>query len=146
VDKAGLVIEDPDVDDLGVEDRLKPISHEVVHRLPFQPLGEAPLDVVDQRQLGSSLVRLAQQPFRLVEQAGVLERDAHAGRERAQQPHVCVVERARLQALDHDHAEDSVAGEDRNPKPRFRLQPELDRVGDFEVGGRVDLQRRSRPD
>ena len=42
--------------------------------------------LVDDRQLGRALVGLGQQPLRLVEQARVLEGDAHARRERAQQP------------------------------------------------------------
>ena len=67
-----------DVDDLGVEDRLDAVTDEVVHRLPVELLGKAVLDVVDQGQLGGPLVRLGQQPLRLVEQAGVLEGDAEA--------------------------------------------------------------------
>ncbi len=43
--------------------------------------GEALLDAVDDRQLGRALVGLGEQPAGLVEQPGVLERDAQAGRE-----------------------------------------------------------------
>ena len=44
--------------------------------------GEALLDAVDDRQLGRALVGLGQEPLGLVEQARVLERDAHARGER----------------------------------------------------------------
>ena len=47
MDEIRLAIEDPDVDDLGVEDRLDPLANEVLHRLHVELLGEAPLDVVD---------------------------------------------------------------------------------------------------
>ena len=40
--------------------------------------GHALLDAVDQRQLRRALLGFLQQPLRLVEQARVLERDAHA--------------------------------------------------------------------
>ena len=66
-------VEDPDVDDLRVEDLLHPVSDEVVHRLRLELRGEAALHVVDQRELGVALPRLVEQPR-------VLERDAQARR------------------------------------------------------------------
>ena len=83
-DEPGFLVVDGDVDDLGVEDLLDLVPDEVVHRLHVELLGESLLDAVDDRQLGRPLVGLGQQPARLVEQPGVLERDAQAGRERAQ--------------------------------------------------------------
>ena len=49
------------------------------------------LDVVDDGQLGGSLVRLGQEALRLVEQPGVLEGDAHARGERREQALVGLV-------------------------------------------------------
>ena len=72
-----------DVDDLGVEDLPDLVADEVVHRLHVDLRREALLDLVDDRELGGPLVGLRQQALRLVEQAGVLERDAHARREGA---------------------------------------------------------------
>jgi len=58
VDEPGVAIDDADVDDLGVENRLDPIAHEVVHRLHLEALRQPALDVVDQCQLGRSFICL----------------------------------------------------------------------------------------
>ena len=92
----GLVVEIADVDDLGVEDLLDLVADEVVHRLHVELGGQALLDAVDDRQLGGALVGLGQEALGLVEQAGVLERDAHARGERAEQPLVGLAEGVRL--------------------------------------------------
>jgi hypothetical protein len=49
VDQTVVLVEDPDVDDLSIEDLLQPIADEVVHRLQAEPLGQGPLDVLDER-------------------------------------------------------------------------------------------------
>ena len=64
-----------DIDDLRVEDLLDLVADDVVDRLELELARERLLDAVDQRQLGVPLPRL-------VHQAGVLERDAQAARER----------------------------------------------------------------
>ncbi len=64
------------------------VADQLVHRLHVELGGQAFLDAVDDRQLGRSLVGLGQQALRLVEQPGVLERDAQAARERGQQPNL----------------------------------------------------------
>ena len=78
--------------DLGVEDLPHPLADELVHRLHLELRGQALLDVVDDRELGRPLVRLGQQPLGLVEQARVLERDAHARGKRAEQALVGLAE------------------------------------------------------
>ena len=88
----GGAIEHPDHDDLGVEDLAHLVADEVVHRLHVELGGQALLDAVDDGQFRRALVRLAEQPLRLVEQAGVLQRRAEARRDRGEQPHVPVVE------------------------------------------------------
>ena len=67
------MVEDSDVDDLGVEDLADLVADEVVHGLHVELRGEALLDAVDDRELGGALVRLGQQSLRLVEEARVLE-------------------------------------------------------------------------
>ena len=74
-EQAGFVVEDGDVHDLGVEDLLDPVADEVVDRLRVELAGDRRLDAVDQRELGVSLPGL-------VDEAGVLERDAEAAGER----------------------------------------------------------------
>ena len=68
MDQARLGIDDRDVDDLGFEDLPDPVADEVVHRLHVEMLGQAPLHVVDERELGVALAGF-------LEQSGVLERD-----------------------------------------------------------------------
>ena len=69
------------------------VADQVDDRLEVE-LGRHPfLDAVDQRQLGRALLGLLQQSLRLVEEARVLQRHAHAGRDRGQQPHLGLAER-----------------------------------------------------
>jgi hypothetical protein len=110
----GLVVEG-DLDRPGLEDLPDALADEIDDRLELQLPGQRRPDLVDDGQLAGPLLGLRQQPFRLVEQAGVLERDAHARRERAQQPHIGVVERVLRHALEGDHAEDPIAGGDGHP-------------------------------
>ena len=55
------------------------VAHQVDDGLEVELGGHALLDAVDDRQLGVALLGLLQQPLRLVEQARVLQRHAHAG-------------------------------------------------------------------
>ena len=97
VDAFGGCVEDLDIDDLRVEDLLDPVADQVVHRLHLEVLGEAALDVVDERELGVALPGLLEQP-------SVLERDAQAPGERRQEPQVGVVERVlAVDVLERDH-------------------------------------------
>ena len=93
VDLARLAIDDADVDDLGVEDLLDLVAHNVVHRLHVKPLGQAALDLVDDRQLCGALVGLREETLGLAEQARVLERHAHARGDGRQQSFIRLVER-----------------------------------------------------
>ena len=114
-----LEVVDADVDDLGVEDLLELVADQLVHRLHVELGGKALLDAVDDGQLGGALVGLREQPARLVEQGRVLERDGHARGERAEDPLGPLIERRRRQVLQADHADDGVAVQDRDAKPRF---------------------------
>ncbi len=67
-----------DADVAGLEDLAQLVADQVDDRLEVE-LGRHPfLDAVDHRQLGGALLGLLQQALRLVEEARVLERDAHA--------------------------------------------------------------------
>ena len=70
-----LVIDHTDVHGLRVEDLVEPLADEVVHRLHLEVLGEPPLDVVDEGELGVPLACL-------LEEARVLESDTQVPRER----------------------------------------------------------------
>ena len=78
---------------LDLEDRADAFADEFDDGREVELLGEGVPDVVDDRELGVALVRLGQQPLRLVEQARALERDGHARGERAQEPLVGLVVR-----------------------------------------------------
>ena len=112
-DQTCVLVDDADVDDLCVEDLLDPVADQVVHRLHLELLGETPLDVVDERQLGVPLARL-------LEQARVLERDAQASGDRRQQPHVGFAERVLpVQVVQRDDARPSAPHEERNEHRRL---------------------------
>ncbi len=81
MDHPRVGVEDPDVDDLGVEDLLEAVTDQVVHGLGLEVLGQAALHRVDQGQLGVPLPRLLEQP-------GVLERDAQAPRQGREQARI----------------------------------------------------------
>ena len=128
LDLAGLTIDDADVDYLGVEDLLDLAADHLIHRLHVEPFGETTLNLVDDRQLGRALVGLGEQALGLAEQAGVLERHAHARCECAEQSLVGVVVGARRRAFERDDPEHPVAGQDRYAQPGFGDGAELDRA------------------
>ena len=98
-----LEVENADIHDLGVKDLLDLVTDQVVHRLHVKLLGEALLDAVDDRQLGSALVCLREQALGLTEQSGILEGDAQTRREGRQQAHVRFGERIRaVDVLERD--------------------------------------------
>ena len=123
VDQARFVVEDPDVEDLGVEHLAQALADQVVHRLHLDLGREAPLDLIDDRELGGPLVRLGQEPLRLVEQAGILKRDAEARRERREHADIrlreCVLA---VQVLERDDADRLAAGDQgREQRGQWRL-------------------------
>ena len=112
-----LAVDDPDVDDLRVEDLLDPVTDELVHRLHLEVLGKAALHVVDEGQLGVALPRLLEQP-------SVLERDAQASRERREEAHVRVAERVlSVEVLQRDHARRLAPHQERDEQRRLGRFP-----------------------
>ncbi len=90
---SGLRVVDADADVGLVEDLADLVADGVVDPLHVELGGERLLHAVDDRELGRALLALLEQALRLVEQARVLERDAHRVGERLQQAHVGVAER-----------------------------------------------------
>ena len=114
---AGVAVEDADVEHLRVEQLAEPVADEVAHRLDVDLRREALLDRRDDRELGGSLVGLAQQAARLVEQAGVLERDRQARCDRPQDADVGLGERVLpVEVLERDDARRLAPDEERDPQ------------------------------
>ena len=126
VDEAVVLVEDPDVEDLRVEQVAKPIPDELVHRVDLDLCREALLDLVDDRELRRALVGLGQQPLRLGEQPGVLEGDAHGRGHRREQALGRVGVGVLLETLEGQHAEDLVADEDGDAQPGLRCRSGVD--------------------
>ena len=78
--------------------------------------GDAGLDAVDERELGAALLGFIQEPLRLVEEACVLQRHAHAVGQHLQQVHFSLGERILLPAVERDDSERFVALQDRDAK------------------------------
>ena len=118
VEETIAAVDDADVDDLRVEDLLDLVADQVVHGLRLERAREALLDAVDDRQLGGALLRLAEEDVRLLEQAGVLEGDAHARGDRRDDLLVGLAEGVLRGVGEHDGADGLLAGHDRDAEPR----------------------------
>ena len=77
MDFARLVIDPADADVVGLQNLPQLVADEVDDALEVERAGHPLLDAVDHRELGVALLGLLQQALRLVEQARVLQRDAH---------------------------------------------------------------------
>ena len=130
-----------DQDNLRVEDVADLLPNELVDRLRVELGCQALLNRVDQRELCIALPRLLKQAVRLVEEARVLESDAHACGERRQEPHVALIIAVLGPILDGDGARHLVAHEDRHPEPRLRVA--VSTVLDNQYPGLVHLFERS---
>ena len=95
------------------------VADQVDDRLEVELGGHALLDAVDDRELGGALLGLLEQALRLVEEARVLERDAHAVGERLQQADVGLAER--VLALQVDQVRSTRAPG--RPRPAARRAP-----------------------
>jgi len=81
-------------------------------RLEIELGRHALLDTVDHRQLGGALLGFLQEVLRLVEQARVFERHAHARRDRGKQAHLGLAECVlALMVFQHDRAENALASD-----------------------------------
>src|ERR1700730_3660572 len=94
------------------------VTDEIDDRLEVELRRYALLDAVDHRQLCRALFGFLQQPLRLVEQSGILERDAHAARQRLKQPHIRIAKGVHALLPDGDHAIRRTAVQDGNVDER----------------------------
>ena len=121
VDQVGLRVVPADADVVARKHLAQLVADDVDDRLEVELGGHPLLDAVDHRQLGVALLGFLQQALRLVEQARVLERDAHAGDDRLQQPDLARAERVlALEAFDDDDADDAFVGDDLHRQARKR--------------------------
>ena len=116
-----------------------PVPDELVHRLHLELAGERRADLVDDRQL-------ARPAPRLVDEAGVLEGDAQAGRDGRQEADVRVAERVLpVEVLERDDARGLAGDDERHEQDGLRRLPGHDArlaVLRHRVGGeRADQQR-----
>jgi hypothetical protein len=131
VDQVRLLVVPADPEVAGAEDFPQLVPDEIDDRLEVQLLRHPALDAVDHRELGGALLCLLQEALRLVEQPRVLQRDAHACRDRADQAHVAFAERVlALVILEHDRPQHAVAPDDGNEdsglagiRTRYDLDP-----------------------
>ncbi len=112
------------------------VTHQIDDALEAELRRYALLDAVDHRQLGVPLLGFLQQALGLVEQARVLERDGHAGRERLEQADVVGTERVlALHVVEAQHAEDLAGDDQRHQQERLRRTRTEDRSGAAQAGG-----------
>ena len=95
-----VVQSDEEVARLRSEDLHQPRSDELDDRVEVELPRQRSTDLVDEGELRVPLLGLAEQPLRLVEEAGVLESDTEAGGDRAEQPLVGLREPVRLESLE----------------------------------------------
>ncbi len=113
--QAGRPVVERDRHVLRAEDLADLVADEIDDRLEIELRGEPLLHAVDDRELGGALLALLEQALRLVEEARVLERDAHARRDGRKQAHLGFAEGVlALVVLQDDRAEHAVAAEDRD--------------------------------
>ena len=102
VDQSGLLVEDRDRQVLSAQDLADLVADGVDDRVVFELLRQCRAYLVDDRQLGVALLRLGEQPLRLVEQPRVLEGDAEVRGDRRQKSLVRLAERVLGQSLKGD--------------------------------------------
>ena len=123
LDHVGALIVQGHVDDVGLERLTQLVAEALDQDVEPQLLGDRLADVVHDRQLGRVLTRLLEQP-------GVLERDAQAARERREQPDVALAEgMLAVEVLERDDAGGPAADDERHEDPgQRRLALEHERL------------------
>ena len=111
-DHVGRSVIQTDVQILDVELGREALPDQLDDAVVLELLGQGGTDLVDDRQLGVALLGLGEQALRLVEQPSVLERHAHAARDRGQQPLVGIGVGVGLAGLEGDDPDDPLAGRD----------------------------------
>ena len=129
-DDVRLRVEDGDGQLTRAEDLPDPIADRVDDRLEVELPRERCADLVDDGELGVSLLGLTEQALGLVEQSGVLQRDAEAPGQRREQADLGVAERVlAIHVLERDHPGPDAAGDQRHEERTLRnLAGDDDRV------------------
>ena len=113
VDFPRLVVEPADADVVALQHFAQLVADQVDDPLEVERAGHALLDAVDHRELGVALLGFLQETLRLVEQARVLQRHAHRGRNRLEQAHFGVAERVlALVVFELEASKHAIAGDD----------------------------------
>ncbi len=97
-----------------VKDLADLVADRIVDTLDIEFGGERFLHAVDDGQFGRALLALLEQTLRLVEQARVLQRNAHRVGKGVQQAHVRLAERVSLAGHRLDNADRLVVLQDRH--------------------------------
>ena len=123
VDHVGRGVVEGDVDEVGAEHLPELVAEPLDQGVELELLGERLPDVVDDRELGRALPRLLEQP-------GVLERDAQAPGERREQADVGLAERVfAIEVVERDHAGPSVPDQQGHEDRRLRGLARRSRAG-----------------
>ena len=113
VDQVRRRVVDADAHVRLIEDLADLVADRIVDPLHVELGGERLLHAVDDREFRGALLALLEQPLRLVEEARVLQRHAHACGDGAQQPDLgFAVSVLALEILDVDRAEYAVTAQD----------------------------------
>ena len=105
---------------LRIEDLADLVSGAVVNRLDVHLRIEPGQDAIDKSHFLCALTCFLQQDLRFVEEFGVLDRDAHARRQRGQQADIVLLKGMfPLEVLDRKRAVDLVACQDRQSDQRL---------------------------
>ena len=103
----GGLVEDGHIDDVGAERLAHLLADELHQGRQVELRGDRLTDAVDDVELGDPLAGL-------VDEAGVLQRDAEAGGERREQADVAIAERVlAVQVLEGDHPPRLIAHDER---------------------------------
>ena len=106
-------VERRNADCLRIEQLAQALAHQFEYGLLVELVGQAPLHAIDDCQFGRPVLGLLQETLGLVEQAGILEGDAHRRGHGLQQPHLgLAVGVLALMVFEDDAAQDTVAAND----------------------------------
>ncbi len=146
-DEVRLPVVRGDVQILDMEQLSDALADELVHRRHLELPGERRADLVDDRELGGALFRLREEALCLVEQAGVLQGDAQARRQRCKESLVRLAEGVLLEPLETDDTDDPIAAQDRHAEERLRVgAANLDGALEHRLFVRPDSKRTARRD
>ncbi|MEP6943529.1 MAG: hypothetical protein ABI981_11370, partial [Betaproteobacteria bacterium] len=124
---AGLPVDDADFHVGAAENLADLVADRIVDALHVEFGGERLLHAVDDGELCGALFRFLEQPLRIFEQPGVLQRDTHAGGHRREQAHLGLAESVgALGVLQCDGTQRALARVDGHHRRRLGGLPAFD--------------------